>query len=354
MSSKLEGRNTYKFCNPKDTEVILYEIIKKYGEYRFNKKGEEKRENWWYENVSDFHINLNLIFGRLLPYTNIPMEEKENKEKYLDLVIKEMQEINTEKLTDNKTLLENIQQRNEVVIFELKGQGFEIREIPGMELSWRMVIGLGASHPQETSMTLHHIYGIPYIPGSAVKGVTRHWFILKEFDALDLENFEQISCFEKILEEANLDNKDENERDDKFLEEEFKEKFKVGDTVPDNKLYNFLKMQQGTIGLYQNIFGTQNKIGKVIFFDAYPAGRINLKMDVMTPHYPQYYSDGRPPSDWQSPNPVKFLTVEKTSFNFYLSSKDVELLNQSKSYLEEALKKCGIGAKTAIGYGYFH
>lgn len=253
----------------------------------------------------------------------------------------------------DEKFINSIGKRFACSIEKIKDCGFSIESFIS-QVSWRMVIGLGASHPQETSMTLHHIYGIPYIPGSAVKGVTRHWFILKEFDALDLENFEQISCFEKILEEANLDNKDENERDDKFLEEEFKEKFKVGDTVPDNKLYNFLKMQQGTIGLYQNIFGTQNKIGKVIFFDAYPAGRINLKMDVMTPHYPQYYSKEKPPSDWQSPNPVKFLTVEKTSFNFYLSSKDDELLNQSKSYLEEALKKCGIGAKTAIGYGYFH
>ncbi len=40
-------------------------------------------------------------------------------------------------------------------------------------LDWRMVIGLGGESVLETDITLHHLYGIPFIPGSALKGLTR-------------------------------------------------------------------------------------------------------------------------------------------------------------------------------------
>src|SRR5206468_143499 len=36
----------------------------------------------------------------------------------------------------------------------------------------RMVVGLGAENVLETAVTLHHTYGVPYIPGSALKGLT--------------------------------------------------------------------------------------------------------------------------------------------------------------------------------------
>src|SRR5712671_3659044 len=36
----------------------------------------------------------------------------------------------------------------------------------------RMVVGVGDESVLETSITLHHTYGVPYIPGSALKGLT--------------------------------------------------------------------------------------------------------------------------------------------------------------------------------------
>lgn len=155
---------------------------------------------------------------------------------------------------------------------------------------WRMVIGLGTEHPQETSMTLHHIYGIPYIPGSAIKGITRHW--VKEMDEPDIENIERI-------------------------------------------------------------FGTPSEEGEVIFLDAFPENNIELEVDVMNPHYPEYYTSKKPPADYQSPKPILFLTVGKdTKFRFYLVSKDKKLLDKAKEWLKSALSEHGIGAKTAVGYGY--
>jgi len=163
------------------------------------------------------------------------------------------------------------------------------------KVEWRLIIGLGGAHPHETSMTFHHIYGIPYIPGSAVKGVTRHW-VVQEYH----ENNEQ-----------------------KALCDDF----------------------------FKDIFGTEEKQGEVIFFDAYPIGDIKLAVDIMNPHYPDYYSKNFPPADWQNPNPIKFLTVENTKFCFHLASKKKEFLHKAKEWLKEALKEFGIGAKTSLGYG---
>ncbi|MCK5507702.1 MAG: type III-B CRISPR module RAMP protein Cmr6 [Desulfobacterales bacterium] len=57
--------------------------------------------------------------------------------------------------------------------------------------------------------------------------------------------------------------------------------------------------------------------GKIIFFYAFPEKGVSIKLDIMNPHYPKYYSDDEVPADWQ--NPIKFLTVENTSFNFVLA-----------------------------------
>ena len=54
---------------------------------------------------------------------------------------------------------------------------------------WRMALGLGNESVYETSITLHHIYGIPYIPASAIKGVVRSWIITNCFaDEASSEN----------------------------------------------------------------------------------------------------------------------------------------------------------------------
>ena len=95
----------------------------------------------------------------------------------------------------------------------------------------------------------------------------------------------------------------------------------------------------------------------MIFFDALPYGRINLKVDVMTPHYSHYYHEGKVPGDWNNPTPIPFLTVDQhQKFIFYLAprtEKDIEDFNRVLIWFEEALTIIGTGAKTAIGYGRF-
>ena len=70
-----------------------------------------------------------------------------------------------------------------------------------------MVIGLGSPHVHETAMTWHHTWSIPYIPGSALKGVTRSWFIQKlweDFAESDSDAVweETVPCLEAWLMDA--------------------------------------------------------------------------------------------------------------------------------------------------------
>jgi CRISPR-associated protein Cmr6 len=227
-----------------------------------------------------------------------------------------------EKFKWDKNFINAIENRKKQVIAQLQKEGYNLEDFH-LSISWRLVVGLGASHPQETSMTLHHIYGIPYIPGSAIKGVTRHWAVLKFAD--------------------------NNRKDNEKFEDAIK---RIAGALESGNDLN-IEVDKITFKDLIEIFGTQKQQGKVIFFDAYPIGEIKLKIDIMNPHYPKYYSEGQPPADWQSPVPIKFLTVENTKFRFYLVSKNKDLLEKSLNLLKEALNHHGIGAKTALGYGIF-
>ena len=164
-----------------------------------------------------------------------------------------------------------------------------------LDIHYRLLIGAEQSI-YETSIRLHHIYGIPYIPSTAIKGVVRSYTIQKKY---------------KNSEERALDS------------EEFK-----------------------------NYFGTQEQEGRIVFFDAFPSTRPTIKIDIMNPHYGHYYNEGKAPTDDKNPIPINFLTVENTEFQFLIGFKD-EIDNNFINLFTEALTQHGIGAKTAVGYGYF-
>jgi CRISPR-associated protein Cmr2 len=139
--------------------------------------------------------------------------------------------------------------------------------------------------------------------------------------------------------------------------------------------------------------------GKIIFFDAFPTKLKNesIKVDIMNPHYGAYYESDttkevKPPGDYYNPVPIPFLTIQDTTFQFIIGEKfkskniydkdDLEsqklilfsndkgqrvsyfpnmdrekivnmtLLNLVYEWLHLALTEHGIGAKTAVGYGY--
>lgn len=180
---------------------------------------------------------------------------------------------------------------------------------------WRLIVGLGNESVYETSITLHHIYGIPYIPGQAVKGVVRSWVILEYFGGSEAEALKDCAF-----------------------------RFVFGNQAVDKY---------------------PAQAGKVMFFDALPLKGPRIEVDIMNPHYQPYYSEGQPPGDNHNPIPIPFLTVVDTPFQFLLGLKEGDSQKQIQfkgelfkplelveKWLKEALELNGIGAKTAVGYGY--
>lgn len=110
------------------------------------------------------------------------------------------------------------------------------------------------------------------------------------------------------------------------------------------------------------LFGSQDQEGQLVFYDAIPVYWPDLQVDILNPHYGEWYNGRKPPTDNQKPVPVYFLTVAPASvFLFGVGSvarlpgkpQRTSLAEQGLDLLVSALDELGIGAKTAGGYGQF-
>jgi CRISPR type III-B/RAMP module RAMP protein Cmr6 len=223
---------------------------------------------------------------------------------------------------------------------------------------WRLAIGLGSGSIFETSISLHHIYGFPYIPASAIKGVLRSYLITtleginEDSEALLFHKSKEVCDIFGCGKETMYDENGKVKKKSTFYKRCFDEdKLQFEE---DKSKYRYPKVIE--------------KIGDIIFFDAYPihSPKDCIKADIMNPHYPDYYGNKNlPPADWQSPIPIIFLTVENLKFQFMvglrkgveninieLGDKNGDMLSVVSEFLKEALENHGIGAKTAVGYGY--
>lgn len=220
-------------------------------------------------------------------------------------------------------------------------------------IDWRLIVGLGNESVYETSMTLHHVYGIPYIPASAVKGVVRSWMITEIFSDVSADPEEKNSP---------LVNAEYRAYQDQGFCKIFgcpaktkKVLFENGEPAKGDKKYE----------TYDTALAKEHQ-GRVWFFDAFSLSKPEIEVDIMNPHYMPYYSDGEPPADYHDPKPIPFLTVKRgTVFQFLVGIKDSddEVIESGqfhgrkpsevvKEWLKKALEEHGIGAKTAVGYGY--
>jgi len=165
------------------------------------------------------------------------------------------------------------------------------------QVQGRLAIGLGGEGVIETAITLHHTYGVPYIPGSALKGLAASY--------------------------AHQRLGDPRWRQD-------------GDA-------------------HTVVFGTTEDAGFVTFFDAlYVPGSGHggqaLHPDVITVHHPGYYQQGNvAPADWDNPNPVSFLST--TGKYLVALTGPSTWVEAAFRILELALAEVGVGAKTSSGYG---
>jgi CRISPR-associated protein Cmr6 len=200
----------------------------------------------------------------------------------------------------------------------------------------------------ETGTILNHLYGFPYIPGSAVKGVA-HSFALSSLAAkLGIEPMPPEKYDE--LKKQKPPGKTPLEKFEAWLLEDDKDKR----LALAAKLKDFLDNADITeeSELFRKIFGTAGSSGKVLFFDALPLKAPALETDIMNVHYANYYKKGDPPADYSNPDVIKFLTVGKgTTFVFHLAASEEKLVDMARVWLGQAVTMTGVGAKTRAGYG---
>jgi len=199
---------------------------------------------------------------------------------------------------------------------------------------WRFVTGLGADGPLEVGFVFHRIYGFPIIPGSGLKGLARMTARVDLADRVKVDELENLRWLD--------------DPDNRKIEEMLTE---YTSNLPDEEI-------RALVYKCRLIFGTTDRAGEAVFFDAIPTSPPKLEIDVMTPHHSKYYQGSEPPADWQEPIPVPFLAVSKdTRFLFAVGwrGKGNEVAHrQAKAWLQKGLQELGAGAKTSAGYGYFN
>ncbi len=178
-------------------------------------------------------------------------------------------------------------QSDRIAVAPAKGQG-------------RILVGSGQKNPAEFGITLHRTWGLPYLPGSSLKGIAA-WGAHHG----------------------------------------------LGDA--------WLRDQE----LHKALFGDVEEQGAVIFHDAMllSGQGIGLAQDVLTVHHPDYYQKDAEPSDTDSPIPVPFISAHGAflvAIELHPSLDPVahgHWLRAAWEALRFGLREHGIGAKTNAGYG---
>lgn len=198
--------------------------------------------------------------------------------------------------------------------------------------------GLGNEHPLENGFAFLNPYGLPYLPGSGVKGVLRQ-------AARELASGEW--------------------GDTGGWQEEKNLSFTANGTA------YVISMLDALFG-YESQDGEQHHLrGALTFWDVIPQIRAGgLSVEIMTPHQSHYYQqkgERKPvsPHDSGQPNPISFLTIPPGSgFSFLVACDTTHLQSHApdlvagehwKTLLQAAFSHAfswlGFGAKTAVGYG---
>jgi CRISPR/Cas system CMR subunit Cmr6 (Cas7 group RAMP superfamily) len=180
-------------------------------------------------------------------------------------------------------------------------QGHEWRSLV-LAPVWRLVVGHGEDNVNETGPTMSPVYGLPIVPGSALKGLAAAQARAAHDDGL-------LTPLLRVF----------------------------GSPRPE--------------------VAADAEQGSVVLLDALPVEPPSLVVDVLTPHVQPYYKiDGGVPSaapaEYHNPVPVRFLAVEApTRFRAVLAGPAADV-DQVTALLRAAVDDLGLGGKTAAGYGY--
>lgn len=261
--------------------------------------------------------DVNLYSYILLKGIRVLRAKLQNEADYVELRRELLVEVSRVSLEVLQQLLGEINGSLKEVVEGLKADGYNVKECTIRTVS-RFVGGVGepaGQIPFEVGLFLDPILGVPYIPGSTLKGAFRH-------------------ALYEIAEREGYDPKRADE-------------------------------------LANTLFGSPKGAGLVGITDAYPisADERLLEPDVITPHYPGAKNE----LDAQ-PKPVTFLTVAPgVEFKFYIYYKEKAINYVFQGDLNEEIKRSrdplsvmkivdkavfyalarGVGAKTSVGYSEF-
>ncbi len=285
----------------------------------------QKSAQAWFDHRNQPRQNPGLIFERFIPDLSAlsPEAAKEDPGK----IKKESLEaiVNAQKYAD-RDLLHGWNQRWQKTVEADHGVCFTL------STDWRLIAGLGRKGSLEVGFTFHR-YGFPILPGSGIKGLARAWAFYQIAGMLKIEG-ESLKKLDELLSEADPT---------QYTKE-------LESLNPSEEAKEFA-------GRFRVVFGDTGRAGQAIFFDAIPEKLPKLDLDIINPHYPDYYQGDKAPANWQSPRPVVFLTVAAgQKFRFavgWRGQADADLLKEARNWLEEGLINLGAGGKTSAGYGYF-
>jgi CRISPR-associated protein Cmr6 len=215
---------------------------------------------------------------------------------------------------------------------------FPANETTTITLASRLLVGHGNASATEVGLTVHHTWGVPMIPGSALKGLCAH-YTAATYGLRDDER--KGAAPGDPQKELSGPAWDENRRR------------VVG--APGN--------------FYRALFGAPDagsdpaSAGLVIFHDAlYVPGSASgdkpFAVDVLTVHQRSYYGQEgetqpgpRWPNDYDSPNPVGFISVKPGTQLLLAVDGGPGWSRIALNLLTEALHAWGVGGKTSAGYG---
>jgi CRISPR-associated protein Cmr6 len=211
-------------------------------------------------------------------------------------------------------------------------------------LASRLLVGHGNASGTDVGLTVHHTWGVPVIPGSALKGLVAHYV-----DA----TYGPTDASKKPWEQQG----DERVRADY-----------------QGVTWNRRRIERGPGAIYRALFGAPEAredatmrengfqagaaAGLVTFHDAlYVPGSLAdnrpFAADVLTVHQKGYYDSGGQslPNDYDSPNPVAFLTVRPGARLLFAFSGPPDWTELAEQLLRDAMEQWGVGGKTSAGYG---
>ncbi len=213
--------------------------------------------------------------------------------------------------------------------------------------------GLGNEHPLENGFAFLNPYGLPYLPGSGVKGVLRQ--AARELASGqwgEARGWSTEPCYSLMAGEG------ERRRP-------------VRDKHQQPVMLSVLDV---LFGRESTDGETDHVRGALTFWDVIPQiapedpkkpDQISLTVEIMTPHQGHYYQSGASPHESGQPNPISFLTVPPQSrFVFHVQchlahlerlapelAKDSYWKTLLAGAFNHAYQWLGFGAKTAVGYG---